>query len=105
MPAVTLLEGGYTARSRADHEWTQRSVLQRLQFVDGSSRSERPALEVQQLLMERGHHRSMKLPDLLVGAVAEIEGLTVMHYDADFDRISDVTGQPSQWVVEAGAVS
>ncbi len=103
--AVTLLEVGYTARSMADHERSQRSVLQRLQFVYGSPRSERRALEVQQLLMERGHHRSVKLPDLLVGAVAEIEGFTVTHYDADFDRISEVTGQPSQWVVEAGTVS
>lgn len=79
MTAVTLLEVGYTARSKADHERSQRSVLQRLQFVYGSPRSQRRALEVQQLLMERGHHRSVKLPDLLVGAVAEMEGFTVMH--------------------------
>lgn len=103
--AVTLLEIGYSAQSLADHQRSQRSVLQRLQFVYGSPRSERRALEVQQLLMEHGHHRGVKLPDLLVGAVAEIEGLTVMHYDADFDRIAEVTGQPSQWVVEAGTVS
>lgn len=37
--------------------------------------------------------------------MAEIEGLTVVHYDADFDRISEVTGQPSQWMVVAGTVS
>jgi predicted nucleic acid-binding protein len=65
----------------------------------------RRALEVQQRLMERGHHRSVKLPDLLVAAIAEAEGLTVVHYDADFDRIAEVTGQPSQWVVEPGTVS
>jgi predicted nucleic acid-binding protein len=86
--AVTLLEVGCTARSKGDHDRSQRSVLQRLQFVYGSPRSERRALEVQQLLMERGRHRSVKLPDLLVGAAAETEGFTVMHYDADFDRIS-----------------
>lgn len=103
--AVTLLEIGYTARSKADHERSQQSVLQRLRFVYASPRSERRALEVQQLLMERGHHRSVKLPDLLVAAVAETEGLTVMHYDADFDRISDITGQPHTWVVEAGSIS
>jgi predicted nucleic acid-binding protein len=103
--AVTLLEIGYTARSKGDHERSQQSVLQRLQFVYASPRSERRALEVQQRLMERGHHRSVKLPDLLVAAVAETEGLTVMHYDADFDRISDITGQPSTWVVEAGTIT
>lgn len=103
--AVTLLEIGYTARSRADHERSQRTVLQRLQFVYSTPRSERRAIEVQQQLMERGHHRTVKLPDLLVAAVAEAEGLTVMHYDADFDRIGTLTGQPTRWVVDAGTVS
>jgi predicted nucleic acid-binding protein len=103
--AVTLLEIGHTARSKADHARSQQSVLQRLQSVYASPRSERRALEVQHRLMERGHHRSVRLPDLLVAAVAETEGLTVMHYDADFDRISDITGQPSTWVVEAGTIA
>lgn len=103
--AATVLEIGYTARSRADHEQSQQTVLQRLQFVYGSRRSERRAIEVQQSLMETGHHRAVKLPDLLVAAVAEVEGLTVVHYAADFDRIAEITGQPAQWVVEAGTVS
>lgn len=103
--AATVLEIGYTARSKADHEQSQQTVLQRLQFVYGSPRSERRAIEVQQSLMETGHHRAVKLPDLLLAAVAEVEGLTVMHYDADFDRIAEITGQPTQWVVEAGTVS
>lgn len=103
--AATVLEIGYTARSKADHEQSQQTVLQRLQFVYGSPRSERRAIENQQSLMDTGHHRAVKLPDLLVAAVAEVEGLTVMHYDADFDRIAEITGQPTQWVVEAGTVS
>ena len=28
----------------------------------------------------------------------------VLHYDADFDRIAAVTGQPCEWVVPAGSV-
>jgi hypothetical protein len=28
----------------------------------------------------------------------------VLHYDADFDLISRVTGQPCEWVVPAGAI-
>lgn len=30
--------------------------------------------------------------------------MTLLHYDADFDLISEVTGQPCQWVVPAGAI-
>jgi hypothetical protein len=28
--------------------------------------------------------------------------LVVLHYDADYDRIAEVTGQPAEWVVPPG---
>jgi predicted nucleic acid-binding protein len=63
------------------------------------------ALEVQGLLAARSQHRAVPLPDLLVAACAEQAGLTVLHYDADFDRIAAVTAQPMQWVVDRGTVA
>ena len=63
------------------------------------------ALEVQATLAERSQHRGLSLPDLLIAACAERAGLTVLHYDADFERIAAVTGQPTQWVVPRGSVS
>ncbi|HYM45317.1 MAG TPA: PIN domain nuclease [Solirubrobacteraceae bacterium] len=62
------------------------------------------ALAVQALLAERSQHRSVPLPDLLVAACAEAAGLTVLHYDADFERIASLTGQPVQWVLPRGSV-
>jgi len=62
------------------------------------------ALAVQAELAFRSEHRSVPLPDLLIAACAEAAGLTVLHYDADFERISKVTGQPVQWVVARGSV-
>lgn len=35
---------------------------------------------------------------LLVAAVAEIEGLTVLHHDGDFDLIAEITGQPTELI-------
>lgn len=102
--AVGWLEIGYTARSWSDHERSQRVVLDRLRLVYGSPRGERRAIEVQQRLIANGQHRAVKLPDLLVAATAESEGLTVLHYDADFDRLSQVTGQAVEWVVPPGTV-
>ena len=63
------------------------------------------AADVMALLAERSRHRSAKLPDLLIAAVAERAGLAVLHYDRDFDLIAQVTGQPAEWVVRAGSVS
>ena len=47
----------------------------------------------------------MSVPDLVLAAIADIEELTILHYDADFDLISDVTGQPTEWVVDRGSIS
>jgi predicted nucleic acid-binding protein len=61
------------------------------------------AVEVQGHLAEKARHR-LPIPDLIVAAAAEEAGLAVLHYDGDFDRIAEVTGQPVEWVVPAGSV-
>ncbi len=37
--------------------------------------------------------------------VRENTGLTVLHYDADYDRIAQLTGQSTQWIVPRGSIS
>ncbi len=63
------------------------------------------ALEVQAKLAQRSQHRAVPLPDLLVAACAEHAGLTVLHYDADYERIAELTGQTVQWIVPRGSVA
>ena len=63
------------------------------------------ALQVQGKLAQRSQHRAVPLPDLLVAACAESAGLTVLHYDADYERIAEITGQATQWVLPRGTVS
>jgi predicted nucleic acid-binding protein len=60
------------------------------------------ALEVQRHALNAGFHRALSLPDLLIAATAELNQLTVLHYDGDFDMITSLTGQPTQWVVPPG---
>lgn len=62
------------------------------------------ALEVQRALARQGQHRGVSIPDLLIAACAEAHGATVLHYDADYERIAAVTGQPVEWVVPRGSV-
>ena len=63
------------------------------------------AIEVQGELAVRSQHRVVPLPDLLIAACAEQGNLIVLHHEADFERIAEVTGQPIQWVVPRGSVS
>jgi predicted nucleic acid-binding protein len=101
-PAICDLEIGYAARNR--QEWDRLiGALDAFVAVETTSAHVSRALQVQRLLAERSQH-GRKIPDLMVAAAAEALDLTVLHYDADFDQIADVTGQPCQWVVPSGSV-
>jgi predicted nucleic acid-binding protein len=102
-PSICDLEVGFSARTA--HEWdTLIEALDAFSSIETTSRHVQRALDVQRLLAGRSQ-RGRKLPDLLVAAAAEALSLTVLHYDGDFDLISSVTGQRSQWVVPAGSVA
>ena len=58
--------------------------------------SEDRAVEVQMLLAGSGLHRAPSVPDLIVAAIAELGGLTVLHVDKDFELIAGITGQPTE---------
>jgi predicted nucleic acid-binding protein len=100
--SISDLEVGFSARNAA--EWDRMmEALDVFDLVEVSADDLRRARQVQRLLANK-HQRGRKIPDLLVAAAAEAHDLVVLHYDADFDRISAVTGQPSEWVVPAGSV-
>lgn len=61
------------------------------------------APEVQRHALNAGFHRARSLPDLLIAATAELNRLTVLHYDGDFDVIASLTCRPTEWVVPPGA--
>ena len=99
---ISDLEIGYSARSAL--EWDRLAdALGVFELTETTADHLRRARQVQRLLAAK-HQRGRKLPDLLVAAAAEARNLTVLHYDADFDRIAAVTGQPCEWVVPAGTV-
>jgi predicted nucleic acid-binding protein len=101
---VTELEIGFSARSLADYRETRDVLVDQLLPIALPYRAEARAREVQAALVERGQHRSAGVADLLLAATAEIEGLTILHYDADFEVVAEVTGQPMEWIVPRGSV-
>jgi predicted nucleic acid-binding protein len=96
---ITWLEMGITARNRGEHAALQ-GILQLIPQVRIQSSDFDRAWQVQSLLVARSRHRGVGVPDLLVAACAERLGLTVIHCDADFDLIGEVTGQPMRWAVD-----
>ncbi|HEY5285727.1 MAG TPA: PIN domain-containing protein [Solirubrobacteraceae bacterium] len=99
---ISDLEIGFSARNAA--EWDHLAdALEAFAPLDTIAAHVRRAKQVQRLLAAK-HQRGRKLPDLLVAAAAEADGLTVLHYDSDFDLIAAATGQACDWVVPAGSV-
>jgi predicted nucleic acid-binding protein len=94
---VTRLEVGYSARSGADlRAGLRRPPLSAMPVEYQTPAIEYRAVEVLTLLADRGQHRAPSIPDLIIAATAEFAGLTVLHFDKDFEIIASITGQPLQ---------
>ena len=99
---ITDLEIGFSARNA--QEWDQlASSLSELGLVETTAEHMRRARQTQRLLAKQGL-RGRKIPDLLIAAAAELEQLTLLHYDSDFDFIATATGQECNWIVPRGSV-
>ncbi len=80
------------------------SALMAHRWVDVTATAVNRALEVHRELGRASQHRHFRLPDLIIAATAELVGMTVLHYDADYDRIAKITGQPVEWVAPKGSL-
>jgi predicted nucleic acid-binding protein len=100
---LTDLEICYSASN--GEEWnTLKSALKAFKRIDIEPHHFNRAGQVQERLAASGL-KGRKVPDLLIAAAAEAHSLILIHYDADFDHISAITGQPSEWILPRGAVN
>lgn len=95
---VVELEFLYSARSLSDRLRLQRLLAATYPWQSMPDRVFARATEVQQLLTERGQHRSADAIDLLIAATAESARLVVLTADADFRAVAGVTGQPIRFI-------
>jgi len=101
--SIVDLEVLYSVRNFEEHRRTRRRRNLAYTKVPLTEDVFDRAMDVQGELSKSGRHR-VPIPDLLVAAAAETGGLTVLHYDSDYDTIAEVTGQPVEWVVPRGSL-
>ena len=101
--SITDLEVGFSARNAGEFD-TLTGALEAFERIEIEPPHFRRAQQMQRQLADRGL-RGRKVPDLLIAAAAEALGMTVVHYDSDFEHISTVTGQPVRWIVAAGSIN
>ncbi|HVA43135.1 MAG TPA: PIN domain-containing protein [Acidimicrobiales bacterium] len=100
--AIVDLEVLFSARALSDYE----AVLEERRALDSAPITPEvmaTAVDLQHELARRGQHR-VPIPDLMISAAAKHAGLVVLHYDGDFERITEVGGAAHQWVVPRGSV-
>jgi predicted nucleic acid-binding protein len=102
---ITELELLYSARSKADREEWLELLNATFAWVAMPDRVFGRAAEIQDAMTARGTHRSAGAVDLLVAATAELNGLTLVHYDHDFDEVVRTTSQPAVWVAAPGSIT
>ena len=98
------LEAGYSGRTADDVRAIAERRRSRYVVLPVSEVIAERAREVQVRMAVRGHHRAAGMVDLLTAAVAEHHRAVVLHYDADFEHIAAVTGQPHAWVTRRGSI-
>jgi predicted nucleic acid-binding protein len=101
--AIIDLEVLFSARNREEHDRIRRRRSLAYHSVAITETILQRAIDVQAELARSGRHR-VPIPDLIIAAAAEEAGLTLLHYDRDYDLIAEVTQQPVEWVVERGTV-
>ncbi|GAA2690738.1 PIN domain nuclease [Actinoplanes palleronii] len=101
---LTELEIFYTAQSADHRKQLVSTIRQRYHWALVPESAFPRAAAVQELLTERGAQRSAGPVDLLVAATAEAHGMTILHYDRDFEQVARVTGQATRWIAEPGSI-
>lgn len=101
---ITELELLFTARSKADRRHQEKLLRETFGWVVMPEGVFEQATTVQAALTDRGCHRSAGPVDLLTAAVAKAHNIVLLHYDADFVQVADVTGQPVRWLADPGSI-
>jgi predicted nucleic acid-binding protein len=99
------VEALYSARNSEEYEKWRTHRLAIFTYLESEETDWQRALTTQRELSAKSQHKGPRVPDLVIAAIAQRYGLTLIHYDSDFDRIAEVTGQPTEWVVPRGSVS
>jgi hypothetical protein len=101
---VIEFELGWATRGAAEFDLVRSDRNEGYEWLATHDEDWHRALDVQAVLWRSGRVRAVGFPDLLIAAVAEREQVTLLHYDSDYDLITEITGQPMQWVVPRGTV-
>lgn len=102
-----VLEALQSAESARDVRYLREELTEGLPFFQADDQTWRLAFDAQETMADvsPGWHRASPV-DFLLAAIAKREGLTVLHYDYDYDKIEadGGLGFAAKWIAPAGSL-
>ncbi len=97
-------EALYSARSPGEYEQVLADRRAAYEYLPTDDEHWHRAFEAQRVLARTGRHRAVGIADLLTAVLAAEHGMTVLHYDADFEMAAEVLTFGHRWVLPRGSV-
>jgi predicted nucleic acid-binding protein len=99
------LEAGFSARNLTEHAGIVERLTADFDLLPFAPEVGDLAIDLQRSLFEAGQGRAVGVVALLSAATAVWHDATVLHYDADFERVAAVDPRVRQrWAVPRGSV-
>jgi predicted nucleic acid-binding protein len=95
-------EALYSARSPGEYEQVRADRREAYEYLPTDDSHWQRAFEVQRVLARTGRHRAVGIADLLTAVLAAEHGMTVLHYDGDFEIAAEVLDFEHRWVLPRG---
>jgi predicted nucleic acid-binding protein len=93
-----------SARNPVEYEQLWADRREAYDYLPTEDEHWQAALQAQRELARQGRHRAVGMPDLLTAILAAAHGLTVVHYDANFETAATVVAFEQAWVARRGSL-
>jgi predicted nucleic acid-binding protein len=103
--SLTLDEFAFSTRSASEHEEASRRLRSSFLYLPASPVTDQIVIDIRTALWRAGKGRSAGVIDVAIAALAVSANAAILHYDSDFDHITDVYPElHARWVVPRGMV-
>lgn len=95
-------EALYSARSPEDYEQVRADRREAYEYLPTDDIHWQRAFDVQRTLARTGRHRAVGIADLVTAVLAAEHGMTIVHYDSDFEIAAEVLDFEHRWILPRG---
>jgi predicted nucleic acid-binding protein len=97
-------EALYSTRSPVEYEQVRADRREAYEYLPTDDGHWQRVFDAQRLMARTGRYRAVGIIDVLTAVLAAEHGVTIVHYDADFEMAAEVVEFEHRWVLPRGSV-